>query len=150
MKICLLMAMWGVVAVFFMGCDGDEACYGPLEVKTCADYSHMLLSCHSEDYYPNLPGCEVVEHCTDYSAITDTTANTADSDSDSHSDSETTMVVDSEMTNDSESESESETPQTGVVCEKVCEGNLLPCEKMGKKQCQTARHCEWFDDSSSI
>jgi hypothetical protein len=36
---------------------------------------------------------------------------------------------------------------SSIVCKNVCVGDLLPCEDMPEKQCRSAEHCTWDENS---
>ncbi|MBN2343752.1 MAG: hypothetical protein JXX29_10455 [Deltaproteobacteria bacterium] len=114
----------------FLDSDSYEECHPSPSYALCSDYNETLSKCHSEEgsgMY--LPGCSVVEYCTDYPADTDTDSDTVDTDLDTASDSDTV-------------------PQ-GRVCEQFCEGELVPCDELSEAQCRSASHCEWYADNSS-
>ena len=115
--------------------------------RTCDYYSGAMLSrCHSEGS-PHLPNCDVVEYCTDYSKIESDSSVVSDASEDSEaiSDSDSLMDTATDLATDTDSET---TIPTGIVCEYVCEGKLVPCDSFSSEsQCTRAHHCEWYDNS---
>ena len=106
----------------------------------------MLSRCHPEGF-PNLPNCDIVEYCTDYSiADNSSSTDTVSSDgSDLIAETESADNTDTDTLTDSDSET---TTPTGIVCEYVCEGNLISCDDItDENRCTRADHCEWYDDS---
>ena len=129
------------------------------ENRKCETYNNMLLRCTSDSKSsPYLPNCDVVEYCTDYSAIERDTSINMDSSNSSDATTDSDSLVDTNSDTNSESDSESDsisdsetTTPTGIVCEYVCEGNLISCEDItDKNKCIRADHCEWYSESTGF
>ncbi len=141
----------------FSGCS-DAKCWNKFspEERKCERYNVMLGRCHSDSkLLPYVPNCDLVEYCTDYSAIQRDTSIIIDSsdssdamtDSDSLVDTNSDTDTDTNSESDSDSDSDSTTP-TGIVCEYVCEGKMIDCDDItDENQCTIADQCEWYDDS---
>ena len=127
------------------GCS-EAKCWNNFGIK-CEDFNGSPSRCHSDSTkFQYLPNCDLVEYCTDYSAIETESSNDADSvDSEAVADSDSLVESNSDTVTDSDSES---TAPTGIVCKYRCEGKLVPCDSFSSEsQCTRAAHCEWYDNS---
>ena len=136
MRRCLYLS--AAIGIFgLIGCNPFEVkkrCWPVPELATyCEAYDWNLLLCASNGS-PRLPECHVEEQCTDFS-------DAGDSDAGVSTDNGTGV---NNPTDDAD------TSSSTVVCKKHCVGGeMVPCDELSTQElCQSAYHCEWYEDNT--
>ena len=140
-QLAILLTLSSIVFLC-TGCVGDllggpDSCHSRYGEESCDAYNNKLTRCYSDGILFNLPNCDVVEYCTDYPTDDDTVTSSEGAEVD----------IDTDSSTDSDTTTDSTTVPKGRVCRQVCEGDLIPCEDLGKERCESAFHCDWYGDA---